>query len=66
VKRKHVTSPFELPGKLISHSASRFFRATQELLKWQIPVVAASELLAVLALVLRNRFLQPARPATRH
>ncbi|MFI5097807.1 MAG: hypothetical protein ACHQT6_07520 [Candidatus Acidiferrales bacterium] len=60
-----MTFTLELPGKLISSSASLLFRATQELLKWQTPVVAASELLAVLALVLRARFLQTARQSAR-
>jgi len=60
-----VTFTLELPGKLYPLSASLLFRATQELLKWQTPVVAASELLAVLALVLRARFLQTARQSAR-
>ncbi|MGB2676552.1 MAG: hypothetical protein WAN12_05660 [Candidatus Acidiferrum sp.] len=55
----------DLPGKLYPSSASLLFRATQELLKWQTPVVAASELLAVLALVLRARFMQAARQSAR-
>jgi len=55
-----VTFALELPGKLLPSSASLPFWAAQELLKWQTPVVAASELLAVLALVARARFLQTA------
>jgi hypothetical protein len=57
---QHVTLALESTGKLVPSSASLLFRATQELLKWQTPVVAASELLAVLALALRARFLQTA------
>jgi hypothetical protein len=53
-----VTFALELPGKLFLCSASLFFWAAQELLKWQTPVVAASELLAVFALTLRTRFMQ--------
>jgi hypothetical protein len=60
-----VTFTLDLPGKLYPSSASLLFRATQELLKWQTPVVAASELLAVLALVLRARFMQAARQSAR-
>ena len=48
----------ELPGKLFPCSASLFFWATQELLKWQTPIVAASELLALVALALRARVLR--------
>ncbi|MGB8494768.1 MAG: hypothetical protein WCE53_10245 [Candidatus Acidiferrum sp.] len=60
-----MTFTRDLPGKLYPSSASLLFRATQELLKWQTPVVAASELLAVLALVLRARFMQAARQSAR-
>jgi hypothetical protein len=60
-----VTFPLEIPGKLYPSSASLLFRATQELLKWQTPVVAASELLAVLALIVRTRFMQTARQPAR-
>ncbi|MGA3176980.1 MAG: hypothetical protein ABSE19_06490 [Candidatus Acidiferrum sp.] len=57
--------PAKYRGKLYPSSASLLFRATQELLKWQTPVVAASELLAVLALVLRARFMQAASQSAR-
>lgn len=59
-----MTFTLELPGKLYPSSASLLFRATQELLKWQTPAVAASELLAVLALVVRTRLVQTARQPT--
>ena len=55
----------ELPGKLYPNAASLLFWATQKLLKWQTPIVAASELLAVFALFLRARFLQPAAQSAR-
>ncbi|MGA2301864.1 MAG: hypothetical protein ABSG77_14370 [Candidatus Acidiferrum sp.] len=60
-----MTFARELPGKLIPSSASLLFCATQELLKWHTLVVAASELLAVLALALRTRFLQTAGQSAR-
>jgi len=60
-----VTFALELPGKLFPPAASPLFWAAQELLKWQTPVVAASELLAVLAMVVRARFLQTARQSAR-
>jgi hypothetical protein len=61
-----VISTLELPGKLILYSASLLFCAVREFLKWQTPVVAASELLAAFVLVLRARFSHGApKPATR-
>ena len=60
-----MTFTLELPGKLIPFSASLLFWATRELLRWQTPIVAASELLAVLALALRTRFLQHAGQSAR-
>jgi hypothetical protein len=60
-----VTITFALPGKLIPSSASLLFWATKEILKWQTPVAAASELLAILALVLRARFAQTAKQMAR-
>jgi len=61
-----VISTLELPGKLILYSASFLFWATREFLKWQTPVVAASEALTAFALVLRARFSHAAlKPAPR-
>jgi len=60
-----VTFTFALPGKLIPFSASLLFWATKEILKWQTPVAAASELLAILALAMRARFAQTARQMSR-
>jgi len=60
-----VTFTCALPGKLILSSASLLFWATKEILKWQTPVAAASELLAILALALRARFAQTARQPAR-
>jgi len=60
-----VTFTRALPGKLIPSSASLLFWATREFLKWQSPVVAASELLAMLALALRARFAQTAKQLAR-
>jgi len=60
-----VSSALELPGKLIQYSASLFLRATQELLKWQTPIVAASELITLLAMALRTRILQTPAPSAR-
>jgi len=57
--------PAKYRGKLYPSSASLLFRATQELLKWQTPVAAVSELIAVFALVLRARFMQAARQSAR-
>jgi hypothetical protein len=57
-----VNLAVELPGKLFPCSASLFFWATQELLKWQTPSAAASELLALLALGLRARVLRSTLP----
>jgi hypothetical protein len=60
-----VTFALELLGKLFLPAASLLFWAAHELLKWQIPVVAASELLGVLAPVARTRFLQTPTPFVR-
>ena len=50
-----MIATFESPGKLYPIAASLLFCATREFLKWQTPVVAASELLSAIALVLRAR-----------
>jgi hypothetical protein len=60
-----VTFALQLSGKLYPSSASPLFWATQERLNWQSPVVAANELLAVLALVLRAAVLQTAGQSAR-
>jgi len=59
-----VPFALESPGKLYPSAASLLFWATRELIRWQTPVVAASELLAMLALLLRARILRtPMQPA---
>ena len=60
-----MTSALELPGKLIPYSASLFLRATQELLKWQTPLLAASELITMLAIAVRTHILQSPGPSDR-
>jgi len=61
-----VTFALELPGKLYPIAASLLFRATREILKWQTPIVAASEFLALLAVLLRARLFQlAAKSSTR-
>lgn len=60
-----MTFALELSGKLIPSSASLLFRFTQEFLKWQTPLVAASELLVAFALMMRARLMQTARPSAR-
>jgi len=47
-------------GKLFSISASLLFFLSGELLKWQFPVVAAGEKLALLAALFRSAFLPSA------
>jgi hypothetical protein len=52
-------------GRLCSISASLLLSASGELLKWQFPIAAAGEKLALLAAVLRSLFLTPAPQAVR-
>ncbi|MGB7845768.1 MAG: hypothetical protein WBL63_09155 [Candidatus Acidiferrum sp.] len=47
-------------GKLYSAAASLLLSLSGELLKWQFPVAAAGEKLALLAAVLRSACLPPA------
>jgi len=60
-----VTFALELTGKLFPSSASLLFWAIQELLKGQTPVVAANELCAAVALMLRTRFMQTTTQSAR-
>jgi hypothetical protein len=47
-------------GKLLSAAASLLISLSGELLKWQFPVAAAGEKLALLAAVVRPLWLPPA------
>jgi len=60
-----VNFVLELLGKLFPYSASLFFWATQELLKWQNPIIASSELLVALAMALRTRIMQTSPQSAR-